>query len=144
MTFRIELGALGVLALLSASGCGSDDDATRLIDDSQSMVEGPERGVVPSPAHEPNQNSTVGTSHQAITGDQRICSVLVGNDWRDTIIVPTASNWTRATCKSLCVTLGATQVQAGCLSGGFMTPRFGAALNCSASGTPAAPSPNCW
>jgi len=46
-------------------------------------------------------------------GFQKVCSVLVGNTWRDTLLVP--STWTAATCDRLRSTLGASAYQLACI-----------------------------
>lgn len=45
----------------------------------------------------------------------KLCSILVGNTWRDTLPVP--STWTAATCERLMVKLGAAGYQLGCIFG---------------------------
>jgi len=45
--------------------------------------------------------------------NQKICSIFVGNVWRDNLLVP--SSWTAATCNRLRSTLGASGYQLGCI-----------------------------
>ena len=63
---------------------------------------------------------------------QKICSVLVSGNWRDTIFIP--SSWTSATCKSYMEITGTMAYQLGCIFENSFS--FGAADG-------GIPSPNC-
>lgn len=50
----------------------------------------------------------------AITGSNKVCSIIAPGNWRDTLVVP--DGWTWHDCHSLRVTLGASQFQLGCVT----------------------------
>lgn len=52
----------------------------------------------------------------ALTGTHKICSVIAGGAWRDTIVVPQA--WTASTCNSFRSSVGAPSYQLGCITDG--------------------------
>ena len=50
-------------------------------------------------------------------GIQKVCSGVVGNQFRDSIVVP--ANWTGTLCQSWAISIGTTAFQLGCLNTPF-------------------------
>jgi hypothetical protein len=54
----------------------------------------------------------LGEAKQALTGTNKMCSAVVPNQFRDTIIVP--QGWTVGTCSQWAGSIGATNFNLGC------------------------------
>jgi hypothetical protein len=114
-----------------ACGCSSvSEDGTR-------WVEG-----APEPGSDTDAQSTsrLGVATQAITGTTKVCSCVVGDEFRDTLPVP--SGWVASRCRTHCeLFVGAAQSQLGCFFGSGTPFTFGAAVNIPT--VPTAPATNC-
>jgi len=115
---------IGVASMLATVGCASADDAdgSAIADEDREVSD--------------NDETLVGVSRQAITGNHQLCSVSAGS-WRDTIQVPNA--WTRTDCRTLCNTVAATTVELACLTEAGV--EFAAPASCS-GGLPPLPAGN--
>lgn len=56
----------------------------------------------------------VAETTQALTGTHKLCSVIVGGNWRDTILV--GDSWTASTCNNFRASIGATSYSLGCVT----------------------------
>jgi hypothetical protein len=113
-------------------GCGSMDE---------SAANGGESGWNEESIEE-DAPAELGVLEQALTGTHRVCSVIVGDNFRDTVLVPSAG-WTRTTCKEYCVRQGDLQVQVACMSStGLAGGGFGTAVSCTGGALPGLPPSN--
>ena len=114
LKWRTVRGALAGLLLLGFAGCETSPDGGEWITSPRA------------------QQQVAQVTSALDNGLQKVCSGVVGNQFRDSIVVP--ANWTGTLCQSWATSIGTTQFQLGCLN----TP-FSGYFWCTAGATSCAP-----